>query len=145
MKKLTLTIGMFLMLSPFLYAQHILRGSVFDADSKEAIPGATIQVVQENLKTTTNQNGQFTINSIKPISRIQVSFLGYIEQDISVDGQNDVTINLYVEEQQLDEVVVVGYGTQSKRSITGSISSVDMESKRNLPNVNVGQVCTSSN
>lgn len=139
-KRIALTACVFLMLCSFSQAQHVLRGLVLDASSEEALSGASITVPgQPGLTVKTNEDGQFTLSSTKPVATLHVNFIGYVSQEVAIENKNDVIVYLQVEEQQLDEVVVVGYGTQSKRSVTGAISSVDMESRRNMPDVSVGQ------
>lgn len=139
-KRSTLAVLAFMTVCSVSQAQHVLRGWVLDASSEEALSGATITMGGERgAVATTDDNGQFTLNSTAPIVSLNVQFVGYLSQEVSVENQTDVIIYLRAEQQQLDEVVVVGYGTQSKRSVTGAISRVDMESRRNMPDVNVGQ------
>ena len=67
------------------------------------------------------------------------SFVGYVVQEIAVAGKTTVDVVLIGELKGLEEVIVIGYGTQSKQMVTGSISSVNMAKTADLPNTNIGQ------
>lgn len=115
-----------LIFSSTAYSQATLNGYVFDAKTKDPIIGA---IVVE--KSTTNGNitgvdGEFSLRTSKrlPVT-LQVSLVGYKSQEIIVDEAGE-SINIYLAEDinTLNEVVVVGYGTQRRRELTGSVSSV---------------------
>lgn len=95
------------------------------------IAGASISVVGANTVTQTDQSGTFTLN-VAPGATLKASILGYKTQTISVGNSSVLTVVLESTEQDLDEVVVVAYGTQNKEAITGavaSISSKDIEKR----------------
>lgn len=139
MKKIITILWLFFMLPSVLLAQTSLKGIVLDASTSEALPGVTVQEVGGDRNAITDPNGQFAFQGENPVLTIKLSFVGYEGQQIEVNGQDFLTVRLQVKDKQLNEVVVVGYGTQKKRSVTGAISNVDMDSKRDLPNVNIGQ------
>lgn len=76
--------------------------------------------------TITDMDGNFTLE-VASNAILVVSYIGYQNQEISVNGQKDFKISLKEDSQALDEVVVVGYGTQKKVNLTGSVSSVNFE------------------
>lgn len=102
-------------------AQQVLtvKGVVVDA-LKEPLPGASIQIVGMSTGTVTDLDGNFSIQVPKGKS-ISVSFIGYVTQEIPVNqNQTKLTIQLQDDSKQLNEVVVIGYGTVEKKDLTGS-------------------------
>jgi TonB-linked SusC/RagA family outer membrane protein len=114
---------------------RIISGTVVDESTNEPLVGVTIMVKGTNKGTVTDLNGIFQI-SADIGSILQVSYVGYEEQEIKVTGDR-ISIRLRESIQQLDEVIVVGYGTMKKRDITGAITSVDSKliEERNPVNV----------
>lgn len=99
-----------------------LNGKVVDANN-EPIIGATVMEVGTAHGTVTDTDGEFSL-IITVGSQIQISYIGYQTQTITVRNYNNMIINLVEDQQLLDEVVVVGYGTQRKINLTGAVSSV---------------------
>ncbi len=88
------------------------------------LPGVTVLVQGTSLGTTTNSDGMFTLNAPEG-SKLVISFVGYATQSVAVTaGMPALTLALREDTKQLNEVVVVGYGTQERGSVTGAISSV---------------------
>lgn len=126
-----------LMFTNFLVAQTI-TGVVTDGSSVP-LPGATVIEKGTNNGTTTDFDGNFsiTLNSNNPV--ISVGFLGYITKEIRVDSKSVFKIVLEEDIQSLDEVVVVGYGTQKRSTLTTSISSVKSEELSEIPVADISQ------
>ena len=97
-----------------------VTGTVTDP-AGEPIIGATVMQVGTSNGTITNIDGQFTID-VPANAKLSVSYVGYATQEINLNGQNNVNITLADDAQNLDELIVVGYGTMRKRDVTGSIS-----------------------
>ena len=76
--------------------------------------------------TITGLDGEFSLNNVEKGSVIQVSFIGYQTQEIAWNGQ-PLTLTLKEDSRQLEEVIVVGFGTQKKENLTGSVSQVSMD------------------
>lgn len=110
----------------FGFSQTTVKGYIFDKEINEPIIGATIIETNTKNGTTTDLNGFFSLNMSNIPSIIDISFLGYTEKKIDVKSTTD-TLKVYLQEdtQILNEVVVVGYGTQRRKELTGSIASVD--------------------
>lgn len=100
----------------------VLKGTVTDAEG-EPIIGANIKVEGTNIGTITNMDGQFTLN-VPENAILQISYIGFISQNIKVGTNKSLTVQLQEDSQSLDEVVVVGYGTMKKSDLTGSVSSL---------------------
>lgn len=105
-------------------AANSIKGVVKDAKTNEPLIGVTIQVEGSKSGTITNINGGFSMDVPTSNSVIVVSYIGYISQKISATGKSDFIINLIEDNKNLDEVVVVGYGTKKKSLLTGATSSV---------------------
>lgn len=101
-----------------------ITGVVMDAD-KELLIGATVRIVGSNAGTITDIDGKFIINVPSSKSQLEFSYIGYETQIVSVNNKNKFIITLQEETNALEEVVVVGYGTQKKESVVGAISQID--------------------
>ena len=100
-----------------------ISGTVLDENGQPII-GANIIEVGTNNGTVTNIDGKFSLN-VSEDAKIRISYIGYAEQEIKTTGKSDFQIVLKENTKSLDEVVVVGYGTQKKVNLTGSVASVD--------------------
>ncbi len=113
-----------LLLGNFAMAQQtVLTGKVTDSSSGETLPGVSIVVKGTTNGTITNVDGVFTL-SVNQGDVIQFSYVGYKLQEITVQGQKTLNVALVVDNEQLEEVVVIGYGQVKKSDATGSISTV---------------------
>lgn len=113
-------------LSVAVHAQTTVRGTVTDADGMPLV-GATVIVItgtQPGGGTTTDANGKFAI-AAAPGQRLSVSYIGYKETSVEVTTKTDYDIRLESDNAQIDEVIVVGYGTQKKVNVTGSVATID--------------------
>ncbi len=95
-------------------------------DQYGAVIGANVVEKGTTNGTITNMDGEFSLN-VAPNATLVISYIGYIEQQISVNNQTTFNITLIEDSQALEEVVVVGYGTQKKVNLTGAVSSVNFE------------------
>ena len=126
MKKSNFLILLGLFATTLLSAQSVLKGTVSGADG-QPVPGANIVVLNTNNGTTSDFDGNFSI-AVSAGDVLEVSYIGFISQNITITNQTQLDIVMQVDTSELDEVVVVGYGTQRKSLITGSISKVVNES-----------------
>ena len=111
-----------------------LSGRVIDAKG-EPIPGANISVKGTTIGTITDMDGNFSID-VNPNQILTISFIGYETKTIPVSNQKTLNVVLQETVNQLDELVVVSYGTQKKRDLTGSVSKIDAGELESFP---VGQ------
>ncbi len=117
---------------------HSIEGVVTDQNSEPLI-GVNIQVKGTDKGTSTDLEGRFSLEDIDENAILVVSYIGYQTQEVSVEGRTSLLITLVSDSQLLDEVVVVGYGTQQIKDVTGSVSSVSSKELLDRPVVNIGQ------
>ncbi|MCD9019281.1 SusC/RagA family TonB-linked outer membrane protein [Parachryseolinea silvisoli] len=125
-----------LLLASVANAQTAVQGTVRD-ESGAGMPGVYVVVKNTSLGTTTDADGNFSVNVSGNDAVLVFSFIGYATQEVAVNDRTRVDVALAASVQSLDEVVVVGYGTQKKSDITGSLASVSSESLREVPVANV--------
>ncbi|MEO6721209.1 MAG: TonB-dependent receptor [Ferruginibacter sp.] len=101
-----------------------IRGKVTDASSGAGLNGASISVKGSTNATTTDANGNYSITVPGDNSILVVSFVGYVTQEVPVNGKSTVDVALASSVNDLAQVVVVGYGTQNKKDITGAVKSL---------------------
>jgi TonB-linked SusC/RagA family outer membrane protein len=99
---------------------HVVEGLVLD-EQKKPVDGATIQVKQTNITTTTNANGRFALSVPNGSKVLVVSYVGKTPQEITIGNQRSISIALKDNAKEMDDVVVVGYGRQKKASVVASI------------------------
>ncbi|MGB5362078.1 MAG: TonB-dependent receptor [Aureibaculum sp.] len=127
--KTKLTIMVILLLNIPLFAQdsYTLTGTVVSQADQSPIPGVTILIQNTSTGTTTDFDGNYSID-VKNGDILQFSYIGFATQSVIITGQTTLNISLAEDVNALDEVVVVGYGTQKKSHLTGAISKVVNES-----------------
>jgi len=103
------------------FAQQRVTGKV--AAGNSAIEGATIQVKGSTVSTLSDASGNFSINAPADATLL-ISYVGYADQEVKVSNRTSISVVLQQLDQKLEEVVVVGYGTQKRETLTGSISKV---------------------
>ncbi len=118
-----------LMLSTFgLYSQTIIRGNVIDEKTKEPIIGASVALKGTTNGTLTDAHGGFSLQVTKALpATLSISLVGYKSQDIDVyDAEEPIILSLKEDFNFLDEVVVTGYTSQQRRSVSGAITSINL-------------------
>ncbi len=125
--------------SAFQQELDITVGGRVTDESSNPIPGANVLIKGTTVGTSTDADGRFSISVPDANSTLVISFIGYVSKEVTVGNQTEINVMLEADVRQLGEVVVVGYGTQKKASVTGSIASVYAEEIRQQPVVNISQ------
>jgi TonB-linked SusC/RagA family outer membrane protein len=135
-RKLTLFLVFTLLCSGFAFAQSVVTGKVSDKTG-QTLPGVTIRVQGTTVATASDVNGNYRINTPQNATLV-FSFLGYANQTVPVGSQSVVNVILTETANNLNDVVVVGYGTQRKSVVTGAIASVKPDAYKDqvVPTVN---------
>lgn len=118
--------------------ETLISGEVKD-EKNSAIPGASIVLQGTTKGTTTDANGKFSLSVPGSGSVIIVSFLGYKRQEITVGNRTNFDVRLELSTDELQEVVVVGYGTQRKQTLTGAISNIVSEDIKTTTHTSLAQ------
>lgn len=128
------------LVAPVSVGQKVVTGSVKDKNG-DPVPGASIVVKGASIGTITDSNGNFQLNVPDDAKTLAFSFVGMVSQEAAIEGKTTFDIVLLDEIVGVDEVVVVGYGTQKKVNLTGAVSAVKIDDKitsRSLSNVSSG-------
>jgi TonB-linked SusC/RagA family outer membrane protein len=126
--KIKITLLLTLCLGYFSYAQNIsVSGTVTDLANGDPIPGVNIIVKNTNNGVSTDFDGNYTINNVTANSVIQFTYIGYVAKEVIVNGQTLINVSLEGDVGKLDEVVLIGYGSQKRKEITGAVTTVSSE------------------
>ena len=141
MKKISVLLTMLLLSIIFAHAQQIsIKGIVIDKKLNEPIIGASVLVQGTTIGTVTNLEGNFSLKNVPKGSELTVSYIGYTSQNITINGnQTTFKIEMSEDTKTLDEVVVVGFGTQKKVNLTGAVATVDAKTLDSRPVTSVAQ------
>ena len=122
-----------------VYGQQNINGKVFDAETNSPIPGATVIIKDRKIATNTDFDGLFSLNGVLPQDILVISSVGFKTIEKKVGNNFDFKILLQEEISALDEVVVIGYGVQSKKEVTGAVSVINSETIENIKPTRVEQ------
>jgi TonB-linked SusC/RagA family outer membrane protein len=127
-----------------LFAQQTVSGRVVSASSNQPIANVSVQEKGSAKGTVTKEDGTFSITVSAGNTDLIISYVGFDKQEIQLKGRNNVSITLKETNTTLTDVVVVGYGTQKKSDVTGSVASVPKNRLSQLPVTNVMQAIEGS-
>ncbi|MDI9873165.1 SusC/RagA family TonB-linked outer membrane protein [Flectobacillus rivi] len=140
MKKLLFFCFLFLssIWSTLAQEQRTVSGKVTD-ESGEALPGVTVRVKDVQSGTATNVKGEYAIKVASSGKTLVFSSVGYKPTEVAINGRSTINISLIADNKNLQEVVVIGYGTAKKNEVTSSIASIGEKDIKNLPVPGVDQ------
>jgi len=115
-----------------------ITGKVTDSGGS-SLPGVTVVVKGTTSGVITDNNGMYSLSIFPDNATLQFSFVGMKTQEINVMGKSVINVKMEEETVDIAEVVAIGYGTQIRRNVTGSITKIDMKDTETLPNINVTQ------
>ncbi len=124
------------MLCGFIKPQSV-SGTVSDATGP--LPGASVVVKGTTTGTQTDFDGNFSLDNIGEDAVLSISYVGYMAQEIPVEGRSTIEVTLQEDAQALDEVVVVAYGTSTKKDLTGAVGIIPSDEITSFPNTSVDQ------
>lgn len=143
MDKITklLTAILFLFCTTFYGFGQVQGGKTITGTVKDAmgspIPGATLVIKGTTTGTVTDIDGNYTLGLLEGAETLVVSFVGMGSKEIPIGNQTQISVTLEEDASELDEVIVVGYGTQRKATLTGAVTSVTTEDVRSNPAINL--------
>lgn len=138
LSRLIFVIALVLLIPNLALAQRSLRGKVVSEEGT-ALANASIQVKGTTTSTSSASDGTFTLTIPSGRTILNISYVGYISQDFTVDNQTEIVVTLASQTTSLEDVVVVGYGTQRAEAVTGSVSSIRGDALREVPSANISQ------
>lgn len=118
-------------------AGRTIKGTVTDP-SGEPLIGCNVVVVGSQEGVITNLDGKFSLKAPNGAKQLKISYIGYVDQVVTIGNSSDIKVTLKEDSNALDEVVVVGYGTQKKATLTGSIEQVSSKALESRAITNVG-------
>jgi TonB-dependent starch-binding outer membrane protein SusC len=118
-----------------------ISGRVTAQENGEGMPGVNVLLKGSSTGTTTNGEGNYTLSVPDAAANgtLIFSYIGYTTEEVAINNQNVINVSLVADIKSLSEVVVVGYGTQKRSDITGSIASINNEEIRNIPATSLDQ------
>lgn len=120
-----LSLLIYVMTIQFSWAQTTVTGTVTDETSQPVI-GASVQIKGTTIGVVTDENGRYSIKPTGSSAVLVITYVGYIRTEIPINGRSSVNISLKPETNNLNEVVVTGYGTQKKKDLTGAVAVVNI-------------------
>ena len=139
-------LGILLLVSNTLcvFSQQKVSGVVKDADDGTGLPGVNVLVSGTTIGTITDANGLYTIEVPGKSSVLKFSFIGYMTKEVVVNAQTVIDIELVTDITELQEIVVVGYGTQRKKEVTGAVASMKSDDILKAPTSDLGEAMQGS-
>ena len=114
--------------SGILFSQEVeITGLVTDEATGQPVPGVNILVKNTTIGTSTDFDGNYSLSKVPVGSILVFTYIGYQNKEVTVATETVINVAMSEDTEALDEVVVIGYGTQKKRDITGSVSIVSSE------------------
>lgn len=129
---------LFISVNTFAQQQITVAGNVKD-EKGEPIIGANVIVKGTSTGSITNVEGDFSLPNVQNGAVIEISFIGYLQQNVKVEGTKPINVFLKEDSKVLDEVVVVGYGVQKKSDVTGAVAAVNTKMLEERPQSNIIQ------
>ncbi|MBT8245041.1 MAG: TonB-dependent receptor [Winogradskyella sp.] len=123
-----------------VYAQNIdVRGTVVEASTGGPLPGVNVILKNTTKGTSTDFDGNFTLSDVPLNSTLVFSYVGFKTQEVTIIDANPITVNLVEDAESLNEIVVIGYGTQKKKEVTGAVSVISSSTIEELKPTRVEQ------
>lgn len=119
-------------------SDHLITGRVSD-EKGEALPGVSIVVKGTTTGTASSLDGSFSLTVPDEKVSLVLSYVGYVTQEVVIDGRTKLDITMVVDEKTLEEVVVVGYGVVKKSDLTGSVASINSKDFKETPITDLGR------
>jgi TonB-linked SusC/RagA family outer membrane protein len=138
-KRLTLFVVLLLTSCAFAFAQTVTVKGVVKDDQGLVLPGTTVAVKGTTTATITDVDGKYTLN-VAPTATLVFSFIGFTNQEVPVNNQTEINVAFTTNNKQLNEVVIVGYGSQKKKDITSAIATVSTKDVSARPIVSASEI-----
>lgn len=131
--KSTLLFLVFLTLSYTTFSQSMIKGQVKSSEDDTGLPGVLIKIAGTTNGTVTDIDGNFNLSVSSPSDTLIFSSIGFISESVLVGSKSRIDLSLQLNVSELDEVIVIGYGTKSKVKITSAVSVLDERTLKKMP------------
>ncbi len=126
------------LVSPFIiffsaHAQQVITGKVLSTEDNTGLPGVNVLVKNTSIGTTTNIDGDFSLEVPADANTLVFSFIGYKTEEVNIGNRTNILVSLEPDVTELTEVIVTGYSTRQKRDVIGSIASITPEDMKDIP------------
>ena len=129
MKKINLVVLLLTLMTSVLFGQRSITGTITDQESGEALIGASVIVANTVIGTATSFDGSFSLNIPKDAASLKISYTGYDDLIVAIDDRSEYNLTMKAG-KELDEVIVIGYGTVKKSDATGAVGSIRPEDEQ---------------
>jgi len=125
--------GLMLLFPVIASAQsRTVHGKVTDSKDQSPLPGVTVKIKGTQVGTVSNAEGEYKLSIPQNATTLEFSFVGYATKEVTISGE-EINVSLELSDRSLNEVLVVGYGTQKKRDVTGAMSKLTTKDVENYP------------
>lgn len=138
-KVLFLSLFLFVSMAAFAQSQKTISGTVLSAEDNMPLPGASVIVKGATIGVSTDFDGKFSLTVNDTDTTLRISYLGFQTKEVAITS-GPITVVLEVDQNLLDEVVVVGYGTQLKSDLVGSVAKTDLSKATATPTADVTEM-----
>ncbi len=135
---LMLVVALLASLQSFAQGNVTVTGRVTD-NAGTGLPGVTVLLKGTSTAAPTDVEGNYSISVPSATGTLVFSYIGFLPQEVPINGRTTVNVTLASDQQTLDEVVVIGYGTQKAEAVTGSVASINGDALREVPSANISQ------
>ena len=135
-KKILLTLFVLLLGITALAQTRTVKGVVFEEETGETMPGATVSLVGTDKGVVTDIDGKFEFPGVRSSDRLKIEFFGKVPQEVNVGELTNIVVKLRNSSEQLEEAVAVAFGKQKKESVIGSVTAIDVETLK-VPSSNL--------
>ncbi|KAA3437689.1 SusC/RagA family TonB-linked outer membrane protein [Rufibacter hautae] len=133
-----LVVTLFASLPTYAQGGLTVKGRVTD-NAGGGLPGVTVLLKGTTTAAPTDVEGNYSLTVPNGNGTLVYSFIGYLAQEVAINNRTTINVTLATDQQTIDEVVVVGYGTQSAEAVTGSVASIKGDALREVPAANISQ------
>ena len=118
---------------------QFISGTVTDSESGQGLPGVSIGIKNTTTGTSTDGNGNFRLSVPDEKTVLVFSYVGYLNQEVSIGNRTKVNVAMVLDTKTLSEVVVVGYGSQERKDVTGAVSTIKTQNLKDFPVTSIDQ------
>ncbi|MBC7410172.1 MAG: TonB-dependent receptor [Arcicella sp.] len=121
------------------FAQQTITGKITDSENNQGLPGVNIAIKGTTTGTSTDGSGNYRLSVPKEKSILVFSYVGYLNQEVAIANRTSINVSMVSDNQTLSEVVVVGYGNQERRDVTGAVATIKTQNLKDLPVTSIDQ------